>query len=202
MAKADIQNALFEKDFYYAYSPHTLEKKAFAPAEKRSFTDGEYFCLDNKFNENINGFDYISLLSRKKYTAGTKVRIKCAFKGYGAPLIVFTDDITDEGDFVRYGLHFEAVIHKGGVNMWHIIPFPENTARPIKSTNILSARFPLTENTLIEMTLCFGKKTVTVMTCGKSFEVSNEDFPESFHVGFTACEGYCAFTEFDTEEPQ
>lgn len=202
MIKCNFQNNDWTKDLFYAYSPHTLEKKTFAPAEKKSFTDGEFLCADNSYNENIKDFDYISVLSREKFTAGTSVRIKCAFKGYGAPLIVFTDDITDEGDFVRYGLHFEAVVHKGGVNMWHIIPFPENKARPIKSTNILNEKFPLPEETLIEMTIKFKNKSVTVSLDDKSFEVSNENFPESFHIGFTACEGYCAFTEFEIEAPQ
>jgi len=179
-------------DFHYAYAPHTKEKKTFTPVCGDS--------IENLFNESINEHDYISVISKKKYTYGVKARLRCAFTGTGAPLIVFTDDMTRDGEFMRYGLHFEAVLYSGGVNAWRIIPCPENVSRPIKSTNILKAAFPVKEDTEKEITVTVEKDCVRAEYEGKVFSFPHDGLSDSFHIGFTACEGYCRFYGFEIED--
>jgi hypothetical protein len=105
-------------------------------------------------------------------------------------------DITEDS---LYQLHFEAVAYEGGYNVWHILPFPERTERPIKPTKILFEQFSIPNNKEIELSVTFGDKSIEVELEGVKSSVTCEDFPESFHVGFTACEGICIFSEFSLE---
>ena len=178
-----------EDDFFYARGPQTRCNAKF------TLKDGS---LINLFNEKIGAYDYVSLISKEKYSAGTEVSMECFFEGTGAPCLVFTDDMTDSPEFPEYKLHFEVCIHKDGVNFWHILPLPSRPEWPVDSTNMLRV------STDIEKcgTLCkvkFGDKKIEIFINGKEYSLECEDFPESFHVGFTACEGFCGFKSFSVK---
>ena len=53
----------------------------------------------------------------------------------------------------------------------------------------------------IECVIKFGEKSITVIMRGREFTISHEDFPESFRLGFTACEGFCEFTSYEIKTP-
>lgn len=179
-------------DFDYAYSPHAIGRNRFM-----MYND----CVANFEPEKVEDFSYVSIITKKKYGIGVKATAKCAFEKIGAPLIVFTDDMTDEdGGTKLYGLHFEVVAYEGGCNVWHVVPNPENTARPIKSTKIGFAEFEIQPDELITISVEFMKGKIAVDINGNSFEVENSDIPESFNVGVTACEGPNKFYEFTIEE--
>ena len=189
--KYHFNNDEWQSDFIYARAPHTKANVKYAPA-----VDG---VLKNAFNPEIGEEDYISLISKKKYGPGTVISTKCAFSGTGAPCLVFTDDMPENEEFPEYGLHFEVCIYAGGVNVWHIIRFPERIGRPIKPTKIYFERWNVNaEGT--ECTVRFDRGKITVCIEGREFSVEHEDFPENFRVGFTACEGPCAFSEFTVTE--
>ena len=90
--------------------------------------------LVNAWNESIRDYDYISMLTRKKYPADVTLTTRCSFDAFGAPLIVITDDYrTDESGHNFYGLHFEVVAYENGINIWHIVPAPAGSERDRKS---------------------------------------------------------------------
>ena len=175
-----------EKDFFYAVAPHTKAKVKFALPKNDS--------LENEYNEAIGEYDYISVISREKFSEGAEIEVNCSFDGTGAPCIVFTDEV-NEKDFSVYGMHFEVCIYKNGVNVWHIVPCPERAERPIRPTKIYFEEWQVNKEG-VRCSVKFGKKSITVSIEGRTFTVTNEDFPENFRVGFTACEGPCAFSEF------
>ena len=177
-----------EAEYFYAHAPHSKYKVKYVLTD-----DGK---LINEYNAELGDHDYISLLSREKYKAGTEIRAKFRFTGLGAPCLVFTDDIEESEDFPVYGLHFEVCIWKNGVNVWRVIPYPPRVERPIKPTKIYFEEYSIPEEE-IECVIKFGEKSITVIMRGREFTVSHEDFPESFRLGFTACEGYCEFSEFE-----
>ena len=179
-----------EKDCFYAVAPHTKAKVKFATPKNAS--------LENEYNEAIGDYDYISVISREKFSEGAEIEVNCSFDGMGAPCIVFTDEI-DEKDFSVYGMHFEVCIYKNGVNVWHIVPCPERAERPIRPTKIYFEEWQVDKEG-VRCSIKFGKKSITVSIEGRTFTVTNEDFPEKFRVGFTACEGPCAFSEFKVRD--
>lgn len=178
-------------DFIYAVAPHTRAKAKYNPA-----VNG---VVKSEYNPEIGEHDYISVISKKKYGVGTEISTHCSFSGTGAPCLVFTNDIAGDKDFAEYGLHFEVCIYTGGVNIWHIIKFPERVERPIKSTKIYFEKWDVNADG-VDCTVKFGEKKITVFIEGREFTVEHEDFPTEFRVGFTSCEGPCFFSDFTIKE--
>ena len=183
--KCDFKNP--EAEYFYAHAPHSKFNVKYILTD-----DGK---LINEYNPELGDYDYISLLSREKYKAGTEIHAKFRFTGLGAPGLVFTDDIEESEDFPVYGLHFEVCIWKNGVNVWHVIPYPPRVERPIMATKLYFETYSIPEEE-IECVVKFGNKSITVITEGREFAVQNDEFPDTFRLGFTACEGYCEFSEF------
>jgi len=159
----------------------------------------------NAYNENIGDYDYISILTSKRYGGKVTMSTRCSFDSFGAPLIVFTDDFrTDETGHNFYGLHFEIVAYENGINIWHIIPAAEGAPRPIKVTKIAFAEFDVEAGKELELTVTVEGKRITARMAGSdgqihTLTVENDDIPERFHVGITACEGINRFASFTVE---
>ena len=90
---------------------------------------------------------------------------------------------------MQYGLHFEVVAWERGCNVWHIIPYPERTERPIMPTKILAQSFTIKPDELIDMRVRVEHGRIDIEINGNSFSVENPDIPDSFYIGYTACEG-------------
>lgn len=140
------------------------------------------------------------MISKTRYSTGTKIWLKCSFDSFGAPLIVLTDDVKKDGQIKRYGLHFEVVAYENGCNVWKILPFPEKIERPIATTKIGTNAFKIKEESIVNISLQVEEKCFKIEVNGIEFEVKNDDIPENFHVGFTACEGINRLYEFAVEE--
>lgn len=186
----DFTNSAWQDDFIYARAPHTRFNAKYNPSDLG--------VLKNEYNPVIGEHDYVSVISREKYTAGTEIKTTCSFSGTGAPCLAFTNELTEGEDFPEYGLHFEVCIYKGGVNVWHIVPYQNKTGWPIKSTRIGFLKWDV-NGECVDCTVKFGEKKITVYIEGREFCVECEDFPSEFRVGFTSCEGPCAFSAFSVK---
>ena len=186
--------AAFSKDFFYAWSPNCKEHD---PAFLQ-----EADCVVNAASTVID-YQYISMISRERFPVGTRVTTHCSFEKFGAPLIVFTDDIgADSEGRPLYGLHFEAVAFEEGCNVWKIEKNPDTTAaRKIVTEKIGLMRFPVADNSVIEVSVLFGEKKITVTVNGNSIDIEREEFPAEVHAGITACEGINRFYDFTVEIP-
>ena len=185
MIKYDFTKEWIARDFDYVYSPNSKSYPVFKQ---------EKDCIVNRFDTGLNDYEYISILTKQKQKEGVTVSTKCSFDSYGAPLIVFSDDVIDcEDGRKRYRLHFEVVAFEEGCNVWHIVPFPERTERPIKPTLIGKARFPVADGSKIELSTKIEKGKITVTVNGESFTVTHPEIPGECHVGITACEGINRF---------
>ena len=182
-----FNTADWQKDFAYAIAPHTKAAATYT-------CDGG--VLKNEYNEKIGEHDYISVISNETFGVGTEISAKCSFSGTGAPCFVFTNDISGDADFFVYGLHFEVCVYVGGVNVWRIEPWPQRVERPIRTKKIHAVEWA--PNTCeLECTVKFGEGRITVSVEDHEFDVEWDEFPREFKVGFTACEGPCAFHEFN-----
>lgn len=192
-----MQKYIFENnkwntdDFMYVVAPHSKEYKEFTQ---------EANYIKNNFNKNTNDFDYISLVTKEKFSSGIKVHTKCSFEKYGAPLIVITDDISPNKDGInQYGLHFEIVAYEEGCQVWHIAPYPPRVEKPIKPTLIGKSLFRIEENSEIDIEVLIEKNKLLITINGRRLDVEHPELPDNFHVGITACEGVNNFYEFDVE---
>ena len=189
------QENILHNDFMYAYSPACNTFKTFSQ---------EKDCVVNGYDKEEDNYDYVSVVTRDTKRSGTTVRTHCSFEHYGAPLVVFSEKVErDEQGIDRYGLHFEVVAWENGVNIWHIVPQPAGSEKPIAVTKIGKAEFAIEENSNIEIKVCVGSgeaKNLKVIVNGHELNVVNEDLPEEFHIGFTACEGINRFYDFEIVE--
>ena len=190
------KNNDWEEDFLYAYS---LEAKT------HTEFDVEEDCVVNRYNaeQKTNSFpyDYISMVTKKKYSGNVRIKTQCLFESFGAPLIVFSDDITNQDGVNYYGAHFEIVAYERGLNIWYIIPNNDPEAqRRIKTAKIAFLDFPVEENTRLDLEVTIQGKTITARMAGQELSVSHEKIPERFHVGITACEGVNRFYSFEIEK--
>lgn len=146
-------------------------------------------------------YEYISLLTKKKWPVGTVITTHCSFESFGAPLIVFSDDVgrTDDG-YGLYGLHFEVVAFEEGCNVWRIDPAP-GEPRPIRTKKIGILRFPIEGNSVIEISVKLGIGKISVAVNGVPLEIEGEGLPmDGARVGITACEGINRFYDLTVED--
>ena len=88
----------------YAYSCRFAQNTQFIQRED---------CIENPQNPAMaDGFDYLSIMTRKPYPLGTRITTQCSFTGMAAPLLIFSEDLElcEDGAY-RYGNYFEVVLY-------------------------------------------------------------------------------------------
>ena len=190
------KNSAWKEDFLYVYS---LEAKT------HTEFDVEEDCVVNRYNaeQKTNSFpyDYISMVTKKQYESCVRVKTQCSFEKFGAPLIVFSNELVEKDGVHYYGAHFEVVAYENGLNVWYIIPNNEpNAQRRVKTAKIACLDFPVEANTRLDLEVTVKNKTIYARMAGQELSVSHEQIPENFHVGITACEGVNRFYSFEIEK--
>lgn len=177
-----------QSDFQYVYSPK------FAPTPRFVQEDG---CLVNRGDPATGHYDYVSMVTARKFRAGTVLSTRCSFVKYGAPLIVLTNDIRKgKNGELRYGRHMEIVAYEGGVNVWSLEPL----ANDVHPTNLLRQKFSVSAGKIIHLTVCPQKGKLDISLDGNSFSVKADCVPDEFYAGITACEGINRFYDFTADE--
>lgn len=198
----------YKDDFMYIYSPICKSFGEFKQDKDglSSYRNDELIKnsaegtdVPDYFPVNPDEFAYISLLTNKKYSEGTVATLHCSFDKMGAPLIAFTDDINNDGEHNIYGLHFEVVAFNEGCNVWEIRTSKDDKEWPIDPTLIAEPKFSIEDKTPVEIKVEFGKKEVIATVNGHTSQVKIDNMPESYHIGFTTCEGINHFYDFTIE---
>lgn len=177
-------------DFMYVYSPICKVYEEFIQEDN---------CIRNSFNDKINDFDYISMVTKEKHQKGCTISTKCSFDKFGAPLIVLADSFDNANDRRIYNFHFEFVAYEDGFNVWRIVPLPERKERPIDPTKICRTLFKIADESMIDLKVEVKEKSFVVTVNGIGSEIWTDEIPESFHAGITACEGINKFYSFSIE---
>ena len=177
----------WKKDFRYAYS---LVANSFC-----EFNEEEDH-LSNGYNEDIGGYDYISIVHKDVHGVGEKLSLKCSFDHFGAPLITVANDLwTDDEGHTRYGDHYEVVAYEGGCNVWYITKADEGSTRPFKVANCLRLRFPIEEKTEVSLSVELLNKALRVEVNGIGFDLPAPFIAEKVYMGVTACEALTVFAK-------
>ena len=187
----DLKKQDWKNDLFPVHCP---QSKAFVPLIEDENGVG---C---GINPEIGDYDYTTVISKERYTTDITLSAKFTFKGIAAPLLVISEDVNTSREIPMLELFFEVVAWCNGCNIWRLDHMPEIKERPFKSTKLLCNKFSVDENVEHEMKVRINGKFIEVWLAGYNFAIYNPDLPESFHVGFTACEGDCRFTEFAIEK--
>ncbi len=73
-------------------------------------------------------------------------------------------------------------------------------SRPVAATKLLAVPMQLKGGDELNLTAKVGKGKLEISLMGESYTVKCDELPDSFHIGFTACEGICEFGEFSVKE--
>lgn len=180
----------WEKDFVYVNSDRF-------PFEPRFFQEDD--CIVNGKNSMMDdGFDYTTIMTKKKYGKGTKIRLTCSFEKFGAPLITLTDKIikNEEGN-LRHSSCYEIVVWEEGLNVWHI--FEENNK--IKWVQLLWLKFHLESGVKHDLFVEIMDECVKVVLHGNEVSLRIEDLPEKVYLGITGCENINRFYNLKIDSP-
>ena len=188
---------IIDTEFDYAFSPLHKKRPKF-----RVYDDfiGNY---DNsgEAKQSIHDYDYVSLISKKKFRDGAIIKTTCTFEKFGAPIIVICDDLKDAPDGTKeYGVHFEVCVFQDGCNVWHLLPFPQNPSHPVKPLKSAYEAFKLENNEKIDITVEVKGKFLHIDVNGHKFVCGDPIIPDEFYVGITACEGNNTFSHLTIEE--
>ncbi len=168
--------------------------KTFVP-----FTE-EDDCIVSGYNPEIDYYDYISLSDRKEHHAGCRIRTRCSFDSFGAPLIVLTNEIFEDQHGYRYGLNYEVVVWEGGCNVWRVETAPPESGRAFFSIPVLQFKFPIAEKSVVDLEVeSVGNKLIEVKVNNMAFALRLEDLNDTFYVGIAGCEGVNRFYELEIE---
>lgn len=171
-------------DITYAYSYRFPGTPQFLQCED---------CVENRpDHSNAFGCDWenISILSRKAYTAGTRIETHCAFRDLGAPLITIADRMYDENGTSKYGDYLEIVLYKNGVNIWRMW-MDEN--KTVTWKKMLGVEFPVSEDVIHTLAVEITADGLRVEADDHRLFWRCTDLYETFHLGIDACEGLNRF---------
>ncbi len=157
-------------------------------------------CVENRPDDTGKfGCDWenISLLSRRTYSAGTRIAVRCSFFDLGAPLITIAERLYDENGVMKYGEYLEVVLYKNGINVWRMW-MDEN--KTVTWKKMLGVEFPVSEGDIHTL-------AVEITADGLKIEADEHrmfwrctDLYETFHLGIDACEGLNRFYSLEITE--
>jgi len=178
-----------DKNLTYAYSWRFPELPRFRQ---------EADCIANSIAPGTPQlYDYMGLLLPSDYTVGAKLSVRCSFEALGAPMLVISPkNEVDENGILRTLDYYELVIWQKGLNVWHL----QTEDRKVSYYKVLGAEFPVALEELHNLSVEIQKDRLLMRLDDVALELYIPDFPTSFRLGYTACEGICRLYEMREEE--
>ena len=159
-------------------------------------------CVENRPDDTGTfGCDWenISMLSRKAYSAGTRIETRCAFFDLGAPLITVADRMYDENGVQKYGDYLEIVLYKNGINVWRMWMDDDKT---VTWKKMLGVEFPVSEGDIHTLAVEIAADGLKIEADERRIFWRCTDLYGTFHLGIDACEGLNRFYSLEITEAQ
>lgn len=147
---------------------------------------------DMQMGRDRTGESYISMLLKQPVTGSVRLSTTCAFDSRMAPLIVLSRELGP-----IHHEHLEVVLYDRGVNLWH--HFYKDGKPSWKLLSFIELDLAIGEKHTLTAEMIFTHKgRFLLMGCdGKTFGCRiADDWPETYYVGFTGCEGRNRFYDF------
>lgn len=155
-------------------------------------------CIVNGRNDDgAMGYDYITLMTKETYGPGTKVTAEVEFESYGAPLLVFSKDLTqDEDGTFRYGTFYEVVLWEEGINVWNLYMLNGKLEWEL----VLFEEMKIEPKTKCTFSVEIFDKYLSVAIEDRKFKVQTKELAPQVHIGITACESLNRLYSLEIEE--
>ena len=187
-----------EQEFFYAWSPQSRVDCKFSNGN--GFIVNKAMPVEDESKRTYNDYEHISILTKKKYGVGVTVTLECDFEVFGAPLLLFTNDLMTLNGKQSYDRHVEIVGYEEGFNVWDITYLPNRPdKRFIAPIKIAFKKFKIQNEERIFITAKILEDGLLVTVNGESLKVEIENMPQQAYVGLTACEGINRFYSLEIE---
>ena len=144
----------------------------------------EELCIANAVNEEFEqGFDNISLMTKEKYTVGTRITTTCSFEQAAAPLFVIADRYYEEDGRLRYGDYLEVVLYRNGINVWRM--YMKDKA--VKYDLLMSNEFHVSESEQHTFSVEILENAIRIEMGEKNMLLRIDNLYKEFHVGINMC---------------
>ena len=191
--KYELKNGLPE-NFVYAASTIVIYRREFAQ-EADGLVNARIELEDRKAA--YQDFEYISVVEKERVKLPVELEVECSFDKFGAPLIVFSEEMTEkENGWKEYGEHYEVVLFESGINIWHITPKKEG-GQQVEA--LCKARLPFEAGKWEQLTVRLTRDGMEAQAGELTAKVEIA-LPEKMYAGFTACEGINHFRYYSREE--
>ena len=150
---------------------------------------------DMQMGRDRTGESYISMLLKEPVQCCARASATCAFDGRMAPLLVFSRELGPV-----HHEHLEVVLYDCGINLWH--HFYRDGKPSWKLLSFMDMNLKIGEKYTLSAEMFFRNKGKFLIMgcCGQTFGCRlADDWPETYYVGFTACEGRNRFYDFTLE---
>ena len=144
---------------------------------------------DMQMGRDRTGESYISMLLKEPVTGSSRLSTTCVFHSRMAPLLVLSRELGP--------VHHELVLYDRGVNLWH--HFYRDGKPSWKLLSFIELDLAIDEKHTLTAEMIFTHKgRFLLMGCdGRTFGCRiADDWPETYYVGFTGCEGRNSFYDF------
>ena len=182
------------EDWQIVRSPRWLEVSHWEQFEDHiaNYMPDDLRPEDMQMGRDRTGESYISMLLKQEVQGNAKISTVCAFDGRMAPLLVFSRELGPV-----HHEHLEVVLYDRGVNLWH--HFYRDGKPSWKLVAFIDLGLEIGRKYTLSAEMLFTHKgRFLVMGCdGQTFGCRiADDWPETYYVGFTACEGRNRFYDF------
>ena len=145
---------------------------------------------------NPDGYSYISLITKEKWTPNVKLTTHCSFTDVAAPLVVLPKTLYEKDGKLYYGDYLEVVIWKNGINVWKLWLQADGS---VKYHNLLKLETPLAPDVIHNFSVEIRESYFVITLDEHRVTLRCEDIFDSFHLGITGCEGPCRFYDMQIE---
>ena len=144
-----------------------------------------------------DGYAYTTLITEEKLQPNVTIRTHCTFEQEAAPLFVLAKELKEKDGKLFYSDYLEVVVWKNGINVWELW---QDESETVQIRNLLELKTPLQTGQLHDFSLRITKDRFAVQLDDLSFNLYCDKIYESFHLGFTGCEGPCRFYDLQIEK--
>ena len=161
------------------------------------FQQQEDYIENIPYEKMRDGYAYVSLVTKEKVTPNVKISTRCAFEDLAAPLFVLPKELIEKDGRLFYGDYLEVVLWKNGINVWNLWTAEDGE---VKIRNLLRMSLPVTTGEIHDFAVEIKADRFVVTMDGHKVELYCDEIYDSFHLGFTGCEGPCRFYDMVIEK--
>ena len=177
MEKIKFTKGAWENKFNYSRSYRFPQDVSFTQEED---------CIVNQISDEFDdGFEYINIFTKDKYSKGRKFTLTTSFESYGAPMLCLAESLDeDENGIFYHGFYYEIIIYNEGINVWKHYQINGKPNWHLLATLYTELEAGVKHSFSVELL----EDGMNIFLNGQKFYLHIDGFESDFLLGVGACE--------------